>query len=130
LRNFKKTGHFIREHRLLQLQLQIAFKFLIPRHAPSASASKPPIGSISAACAVSQLSVSIAAAVSTAFGCVLSFRFERTGVVSGLGKNDRSKNERSLASLRGEALAVSLRENLKEDERQRARVCGGGGGHV
>jgi hypothetical protein len=48
-------------------------------------------------------------------------------VVAGLGKNDRSKNERSLANLRGEALAVSLRENLKVDERQGVRVCGGGG---
>jgi hypothetical protein len=132
LRNFKKNRHFIREHRLLQLQLQIAFKLLILRHVPSASASKPPISRLSGACAISKLSVSIAVAVSAAFGCVLSFRFERTGVVAGLGKNDRSKNERSLASLRGEALAVSLRENLKEDERQRANVCvcvwGGGGG--
>ncbi len=74
--------------------------------------------------------MSIAVAVSTAFGFVLLlFRFERTGVVAGLGKdeNGRSKNELSPTSLRGEALAVSLRENLKEDERQRARVCGGGG---
>ena len=74
--------------------------------------------------------MSIAVAVPTAFGFVLLlFRFERTGVVAGLGKdeNGRSKNELSPASLRGEALAVSLRENLKEDERQRARVCGGGG---
>ena len=63
--------------------------------------------------------MSIAVAVSTAFGFVLlSFRFERTGVVAGLGKNERwlpAKN------LRGDALAVSLRENLKEDERQRGR---------
>ena len=46
-------------------------------------------------------------------------------MVAGLGndENERSKNERWLPAknLRGDALVVSLRENLKEDERRRGR---------